>query len=1248
MASSSSCCNYDVFLSFRGEDTRVSFTCHLYYNLNERTKIKTFIDDEELRRGDEISPALLNAIEGSKISVVIFSKDYASSKWCLNELVKILECKHTNGQIVIPVFYSVSPSDVRHQAGIFGHGFDKLEQQFKEKPEMVRKWRDALKETSHLAGHESTKFRHDAQLVSKIVEDVLKKMEKITVSTDSSNRLVGLNSRIEQIKPFLCMDLWDTVQIVGIWGMGGIGKTTLATAIFNQFSREFEGSCFMSDVRRNIERGDGLEDLQKQILSRILREKLEVDGPNIPQFTKERVRRMKVLIVLDDVSKDGQLEGLIGGLDQYGPGSRIVITTRNKHVLETFPVEKIYRVNGLEFYEAFEHFCNFAFKENHCPEDFKRDSRRVVKYADGNPLVLKVLGSSLKRKSHWGNVLDDLNRICESDIHNIYDILKISFNELTPRVKSIFLDIACFFEGEDKDFLARILDDSESDGLDVLIDKSLISISEKWADKLLQMHDILQEMGREIVRQESEKQPGKRSRLWDPKEIRRVLKQKKFYEIKKLPSMSTEEQLSYSKVQLPNGLDYLPKKLRYIHWDTYPLRTLPSNFKPKNLVELNLRFSKVEQPWEGEKACVPSSIQNFKCLSALSFKGCKSLRSFPSNLHFVCPVTINFSYCVNLVEFPQISGKITRLYLDQSAIEEVPSSIECLTDLEVLDLRGCKRLKRISTRFCKLRSLVDLFLFGCLNLERFPEILEKMEHLKRINLDGTAIPELPSTFENLPGLEVLFVDDCSKLDKLPDNIGNLESLDYISAAGSAISQLPSSVADSNALRILDFSRCKGLVSLPRSLLLGLSSLGLLHIRNCAVMEILQEIACLSSLTGLHLSGNNFESLPASIKQLSQLSSLDLKDCKMLQSLPELPLCLKSLDLMDCKILQSLPALPLCLESLALTGCNMLRSIPELPLCLKYLNLEDCNMLRSLPELSLCLQSLNARNCNRLRSLPEIPSCLQELDASVLEKLSKPSLDLIQWAPGCLESQPIYFGFTKCLKLNGKANNKILADSLLIIRHMAIASLRLGYEKAINEKISELRGSLIVLPGGEIPDWFSHQNSGSSICIQLPPHSFCRNLIGFAYCAVPDLKQGYSDCFRYFYVKCQFELEIKTLSETKHVDLGFRVRTKYIYSDHVILGFKPCLNVGFPDGYHHTTATFKFFAECNLKGYKIKRCGVCPVYANPSETKDNTFTINFATEVWKLDDLPSTSGSSDVEELEPSPKRICRANQINTP
>ncbi|KAL9431994.1 hypothetical protein AB3S75_027076 [Citrus x aurantiifolia] len=157
MASSSSSCNCDVFLSFRGEDTRENFTSHLYAALCGK-KIKTFID-EDLNRGDEISPALMKAIEGSKISVIIFSKDYASSKWCLNELVKILKCKNLNGQTVIPIYYHVSPSDVRKQTGTFGEGFVKLEQQFKEKAETVRKWRDVMIKTSYLSGHESTKIR---------------------------------------------------------------------------------------------------------------------------------------------------------------------------------------------------------------------------------------------------------------------------------------------------------------------------------------------------------------------------------------------------------------------------------------------------------------------------------------------------------------------------------------------------------------------------------------------------------------------------------------------------------------------------------------------------------------------------------------------------------------------------------------------------------------------------------------------------------------------------------------------------------------------------------------------------------------------------------------------------------------------------------------------------------------------------------------------------------------------------------
>ena len=103
-SSPSSQAKYDVFLSFRGEDTRRIFTSHLYDALCQKN-ISTFMDDEEIKRGDKLSPTLLDAIERSKISIIIFSEKYASSAWCLDELVKIIECKNTKQQIVLPIFF---------------------------------------------------------------------------------------------------------------------------------------------------------------------------------------------------------------------------------------------------------------------------------------------------------------------------------------------------------------------------------------------------------------------------------------------------------------------------------------------------------------------------------------------------------------------------------------------------------------------------------------------------------------------------------------------------------------------------------------------------------------------------------------------------------------------------------------------------------------------------------------------------------------------------------------------------------------------------------------------------------------------------------------------------------------------------------------------------------------------------------------------------------------------------------------
>lgn len=143
--------NYDVFLSFRGEDTRRNFTSHLYRGLYQKG-IKTFIDEEDLSRGEEISPALLEAIEQSRISIIIFSKNYATSTWCLDELVKILECRKSMGQMVRPVFYNVDPSEVWKQKKSFGEALAIHEVKFRNNIQRVKRWRKALKEAANLSG----------------------------------------------------------------------------------------------------------------------------------------------------------------------------------------------------------------------------------------------------------------------------------------------------------------------------------------------------------------------------------------------------------------------------------------------------------------------------------------------------------------------------------------------------------------------------------------------------------------------------------------------------------------------------------------------------------------------------------------------------------------------------------------------------------------------------------------------------------------------------------------------------------------------------------------------------------------------------------------------------------------------------------------------------------------------------------------------------------------------------------------
>ncbi|KAL9437455.1 hypothetical protein AB3S75_023339 [Citrus x aurantiifolia] len=507
---------YDVFVSFRGEDTRDNISSHLYSALS-RQNIQTFIDDQ-LNRGDEISESLVNAIEASAISVIVFSEGYASSRWCLDELVKILECKKEYAQIVIPVFYRVDPSDVRNQTGSFGNSFSKLEERFKENSKKLQTWRNALKEAATLSGFPSQNIRLESKLINEIANHILKRLlDQVFRPNDNKNQLVGVESRVEEIESLLGAQSKD-VYALGIWGIGGIGKTTIARATFDKISSDFEGSCFLENVREESQKPGGLACLRQKLLSNLLKDKnVSLDiGLNF-----RRLSSMKVLIVFDDVTCFIQLESIIGSLDCLTPVSRIIITTRNKQVLRNWGVRKIYEMEALEYHHALELFSRHAFKQNHPEVGYEKLSSKVMKYAQGVPLALKVLGCFLyeREKEVWEAAINKLQRILHP---SILEVLKISYDSLDDEEKSIFLDVACFFPGEDVNLVMKFLNASgfyPEIGISVLVDKSLIAIG---SYNKIRMHDLLQELGREIVRQESIN-PGNRSRLWHHEDIYEVL-----------------------------------------------------------------------------------------------------------------------------------------------------------------------------------------------------------------------------------------------------------------------------------------------------------------------------------------------------------------------------------------------------------------------------------------------------------------------------------------------------------------------------------------------------------------------------------------------------------------------------------------------------------------------------------------------------------------------------------------------------
>jgi hypothetical protein len=347
------------------------------------------------------------------------------------------------------------------------------------------------------------------------VEKVSKKLDQKMFHVPL--HFIGRDPLVNYINSWL-QDGSHDAAIVILYGIGGVGKTTIAKSVFNQNIHKFEGKSFLSNFRSK-----DIVCLQRQLLSDILKktvDEINDEDEGILKI-KDALCCRRTLIVLDDVDKRDQFNKINGMRNWLCKGSKIIVTTRNKGLFSANDIQWVWcKVEPLDDEKSLEIFSWNAFGQAHPVDGFVEDSWRIVHHCNGLPLALRVIGSSLSGKGReiWESALQQMEVIPNFEVQKV---LQISYDFLDgDYLKNLFLDIACFFNGMDMDDAVRILDGLDKGarfGIDNLIDRCLVEIN---IDQRLWMHQLVRDIGREIARQES----TKCQRIWRHEDAFIVLK----------------------------------------------------------------------------------------------------------------------------------------------------------------------------------------------------------------------------------------------------------------------------------------------------------------------------------------------------------------------------------------------------------------------------------------------------------------------------------------------------------------------------------------------------------------------------------------------------------------------------------------------------------------------------------------------------------------------------------------------------
>ncbi|KAD5802429.1 hypothetical protein E3N88_13789 [Mikania micrantha] len=678
----------------------------------------------------------------------------------------------------------------------------------------MESWKMALTQVANLKGRD-VKDRKETEFIKEVVADINRRLHVPLCNTMLP--LIGLGYEIDFISSWLNDGSCHTADILTIVGMSGIGKTSLARYVFELHSSKFDKSSFIEGINaKSNERSNGLLDLQKQFHANISK-KFELHVNDAVKYTSKIeyvLARKRVLIVLDDIGSFKQLDALLGNKCLY-PGSKVIITTKDASLTkgcallksQVHPNYKEVLLNGLYEYESLQLLCIHAFNSQNPKEGYEEVSEKLVKYCDGHPLAIQTLGRSLQNQdvAHWEDCINVLKK--ESNSH-INATLRVSFDALTyENDKELFKHIACFFVGMDRDVTELILnacDINTRSGITNLIDRCLLSIG--WNNELI-MHQLVQEMGRDLVRQESPEKPWKRSRLWCHEESlkgkgnliglaldMRMLDKKKIRELEtnSLSKMDNLMLLQLNYVHLNKCFKSFPDELRWLCMHGFPLKSIHLDIPMENLVVLDMSYSNIESfdmsytnpqpPSKRQKGLIGSSTKDKRLLGSLKI--------------------LDLSFCEQL---HNVGGFFLLLALERlilrncTGLIEVCESIMQCDELVHIDLSYCYKLKKLPKSLVKLKKVKTVLLDGCnscesqivmknvkaipndlkffmislpsslrilslannrLSNECFPVDLSCLAMLEELCLDNNPIVSMPNCVRTLPRLERLYMDEC--------------------------------------------------------------------------------------------------------------------------------------------------------------------------------------------------------------------------------------------------------------------------------------------------------------------------------------------------------------------------------------------------------------------------------------------------------------------------------------------------------